>query len=161
MSPGYEDGREKEKERERGGEWRRWKGDAVGPTERGQRDLRGRGSFSHIDHTTLPRYTELRRWKHLSPPGRPRRRSSSKLPPAVLSSAASYRSRNILISRPLFLYIYQRGAKWVVKHEGFYPGATLKRKGINGGSDLQIELMIKERNGLRHGNRRGGPGNAV
>jgi len=66
------------------------------------------------------------------------------------------RSRNILISSPLFIYIYiyihiyQRGAKWVVKHEGFCPGAALKRKGINGSSDFQIKLMIKE-NGLRDG----------
>jgi len=44
---------------EGGREWRRWNGDAAGPTEGDERESRGRGSFSHIDHTTLPRYTPL------------------------------------------------------------------------------------------------------
>lgn len=110
MSPGYEDGREKE--REEGREWHRWKGDAVGPTEGDQQDLQGRGSFSHIDHTTLPRYTELRRWKHLSPPTLPTvlaaatlRRSYRYFYPRCVRWA-SYGGRNILISAPLFLYIH-------------------------------------------------------
>lgn len=87
------------------------------------------------------RYTELRRWKHLSPPTLPAilaaatpRRSYQQFYPRRVRRVASCRSRNILIFPSPFLYIYPRGAKWVVKHEGFCPGATLKRRGINGGS---------------------------
>jgi len=46
--------------------------------------------------------------------------------------------------RDIYIYIIP---KWVVKHEGFRPGVALKREGIKGGSDLQMELMVKEGNG--------------
>jgi len=61
-----------------GRDWRRWNGDAAGSTEGDERESRGRGSFSHIDHTTLPRYTLLETPEPTGrpppPPAAPRRR---------------------------------------------------------------------------------------